>query len=381
VFVDLTVLESQSQFERLDYEIETLRSRRNDVRAEYETKSVMVFDGVAERGSKSDRRDGSGNAEPSERVRSLLMRNGVLLDEKDAKRGSDSTKEYGPSAFVADSRRIKPEREHNERTVLQLVSAGCPDVVARQREYRRRHDPTACDHCGGYVVVDTKNGYHVCDECGHVKSSMGVLTDGDVSFDKRGRYASNSEHTTFRTMSTYKPLNHFVEILSQLQGKRKIRAPEHIQLVCYHYCVRYGIKREDITEAVIRKCLRRYKSGNQFYKYAMEIACKLRGVPPPHMTDDQEATLVYMYPCAVRAYRGSPRYVRRAKDRVGRIKKTPNNQTGSYVLYKLCELCGFHEFLPYLRMSNSMATIRENDESWQHVCGVNRWKYIPTRLY
>ena len=70
----------------------------------------------------------------------------------------------------------------------------------------------------------------------------------------------------------------------QLQGKRKAKAPREVRENCRDFCVRNGVRRNDIDEGVVRKCLRRYQHGGQYYKYAMEIACELRGVPPPCMT-------------------------------------------------------------------------------------------------
>jgi hypothetical protein len=172
-----------------------------------------------------------------------------------------------------------------------------------------------------------------------------------------------------------------MELLYQLQGKRKSKAPPEVKQICKAYCARYGVEKGDINETIIRKCLKECEDGSQYYKYAMEIACELREVPPPCMSQTQEAILTSLYPKTVIAYKTSHRFLKRMSNRVGRIKETPNNMIGNYVLYKLCELCGFDEFLPFIRLSKNVDNINDNDESWRHVCEQNKWKFYRTKYY
>jgi hypothetical protein len=301
-------------------------------------------------------------------------------------------------------RKIKPSKKSDEHTVLDLLkskqhaskstikSSSSTDMhhILNPLDVRKqicRKDLLSssneiCSHCGGLYIIDTKNALYVCENCGFINkdanpNDMLVYTEIKGGNGKNG----NSTCEPLSGATTYKPSNHFDEIKAQLQGKRKARPPIYIQKICRDYCIRYRIKRKDIDEKTIRECLKRYRNGNQLYKYAMEISCILKGVPPPCMTSEQESILSYLYPRAVHAYKTSDIYIKRMENRVGRIKKTPNNQTGNYVLYKLCELCGFDGFLPYIRLSSDRECIRVNDETWKHVCNVNKWKYMETKFY
>lgn len=323
------------------------------------------------------------SVQPQQQVVPLSQQQLKLKDVAD--KDKKCTVVLAEDAFVekVHDRRIKHKRACDEHTVINLVAAKI--AKRRENEYANRRllpsqDDIVCKRCGGVCDADTVHACYVCSECGTVDPTMRV-SETDIFTN---RYMlSTAATSSFKAMrgSTYKPLGHFTEIMYQLQGKRKSKAPYHVKKVCRDYCIRYGIKRIDITEAIIRRCLKCYRNGSQYYKYAMEIACELRGIPPPYMTEAQESILTYLYPCTVHAYKTSKRYLDRKMNRVGRIKELPNNMLGNYVLYKLCELCGFAEFLPYIRLSKNVDNIRENDESWRHVCKQNKWKFYKTKYF
>ncbi|MDD5753505.1 MAG: hypothetical protein PHN45_01965 [Methylococcales bacterium] len=298
---------------------------------------------------------------------------------------SDKDKPETGTPEGTEDRRIKHKISYDEHTVHALlsresnVSIDISNAKVSPSSSVIRSGDVLCQNCGHVCDMDEQHAVYVCCSCGTVNEEHKVH-EGDMF--QSVNMMSTSKTCVFKTKaSTYKPLGHFMEIMYQLQGKRKSKAPYHVKNLCRQYCVSYGIKRNDINEKTIRNCLRRYRNGSQYYKYAMEIACELRGVPPPYMTETQESILTYLYPCTVHAYRSSKRYLTRKSNRVGRIKELPNNMIGNYVLYKLCELCGFTEFLPYIRLSKNVDNINENDESWKHVCEQNKWKFYKTKYY
>jgi len=325
----------------------------------------------------------------SEERRKRSQQHDIMRHHLKFKDASDKDKPDVPTQFDAEkerNRRIKYTLSDGERSISSVLAepVAAAAVVANSPLSERSRDvmpcdgDIVCDQCGYACDVDDLHGEYVCTHCSCVNQRL--VGEGDMRLS--GSMMSTAKTCVFKSKaSTYKPLGHFTEIMYQLQGKRKCKAPYHVKKACRDYCISYGIKRMDITETTIRKCLKQYKNGSQYYKYAMEIACDLQGVPPPCMTGDQEGILTYMYPYTVHAYKSSRRYLMRKSNRVGRIKKLPNNMVGNYVLYKLCELCGFTEFLPYIRLSKNVANITENDESWQHICKINNWKFFRTKIY
>jgi len=81
------------------------------------------------------------------------------------------------------------------------------------------------------------------------------------------------------------------------------------------------------------------------------------------------------------AYKTSPRYIARKKDKKNRkTRDEPNNMNYHYVYYKECEMLGYEEFLPYIPLPKSLANIDDNDQNgWKHACDLYGWCYTPTR--
>jgi hypothetical protein len=195
--------------------------------------------------------------------------------------------------------------------------------------------------------------------------------------------------TTMR-IGGYRPPNHFAEILSQFQGKRRASAPQDVVDKISSYCSRYNIQKNKITPRIVRMFLKQMqqelndpksKKYTDYYKQCPEIAHRLSGIPPPYMTPMQENRVAALFPLVVRAYKTSPRYIGRFHNHNNRKSRTePNNMNYYYVLYKLCQLLGYNEFLPYISLPKSIANVDDNDESgWKHICGVNGWSYTSTR--
>jgi hypothetical protein len=117
-----------------------------------------------------------------------------------------------------------------------------------------------------------------------------------------------------------------------------------------------------------------------------------------------------LFPKIIAAYKTSPRYLRRLHQRSlciaktsnhqrslshcdddvrysrkihapsNCVKKYPNNPNYLFAFYKICQLLGYDEFLPYIALPKGTDNIDDNDmEAWKHICNVNGWPYIPTR--
>ena len=234
-----------------------------------------------------------------------------------------------------------------------------------------------CLACANGIVVEhTRDGMICCDECGLIYSR--TVFAQDMSFDERAEHDPPPRQRSSRS-SGYRPPNHFAEIVAQLQGKRRSLAPRPVMEDVRRDIVRFKIISSKITATVVRTFLKRRRRSD-CYKYCTELAATLSGRPAPFMTPMQEEAVLNMFPLTVKAYRESPRYTKRKKNRVGRIKPEPNNMNYNYVFYKLCQLLGYNDLLPYIPLPKSENNIDDNDENgWRFVCEYNDWDYYPTR--
>jgi hypothetical protein len=202
---------------------------------------------------------------------------------------------------------------------------------------------------------------------------------------------------TRRRTGGYKPPTHFSEIVGRFQGARNSStAPEDVVERIKKYCKRY--KSNQIDPSVVRFFLKRMQQEEynryinskdpnnrlrrftDYYKHAPEIASNLSGIPPPYMTPMQEEKILSIFPLVVAGYVNTPRYKQRLANRAGRKKPHPNNANYHYVFYKIAQMLGYDEFLPYIPLPKSVENIDENDElNWKYICEQYGWQYIPTR--
>jgi len=263
---------------------------------------------------------------------------------------------------------------------------------------------------GGCVdmVVDKRSSSVVCSKCGYV-----------LHFDLE----NTAENYSYRNMPQrkrnggYRPPVHFLEVIVNLTATRQSSARDFDFILnkLGEMCDRYRIPRKARTTLIMRKFLKqldaeekdiirvavskkmtdaqavkeyarskskqgRYIRYTDYYKQCPEFAKRLSDVGPPIITGTQIDRIVAIFPLCVFAYRTSPRYLRKLANREGRKKDVPNNQSCFYLLYKICQLLDYVEFLPYIPLPKSNENIDDNDlYGWKHICGKYGWHYMPTR--
>lgn len=283
-------------------------------------------------------------------------------------------------------------RGDREKAVIKMDMA-IHEAIKPKEEPKEEGEGNYCKGGCKNLMYDNVSYVDICEDCGAIYDhrldcTVDNFAFGDVHFDMPRRRGGG-----------YKPPNHFAEILAQFQGKRRSCAPPHIVEMIGNHCKRYHIATHKITPGVVRSILKQKQQEEtatyrwakkkpdkafckytDYYKHTPEIAWKLSGIPPPYMTPSQQDKVIAQFPLAVAAYRTSPRYLMRKSNRNGRKKEEPNVLNYFYMLFKLCQLLGYEEFLPYIPLPKSLANIEDCDQNgWKHICAANHWAYIPTR--
>jgi hypothetical protein len=205
--------------------------------------------------------------------------------------------------------------------------------------------------------------------------------------------------TQTRKSAGYKPHIHFSEIIDRFQGGRHTSlASQEIVDKIMDYVKRYKYPLHKVDPSVVKFFLKRmqddenvslinkpnkqsnYKRFTDYYKYASEIAHRISGIPLPYMIPMQEEKILSLFMMVVNAYKFTPRYHNRLINRNNRRKINPNNPNYNYIFYKITQLLGYDEFLPYIPIPRNIDIIDDNDcKNWKYICEMYNWKYIPTR--
>lgn len=255
------------------------------------------------------------------------------------------------------------------------------------------------------IVDDTKECVQVCKDCGWIYGD--IRCDSENPLCSAPKYGEQID-VPRRRSGGYKPPTHFAEIVGHFQGNRSSLTPADIIEKIKWYCKRYHYKDHEITPQVARFFLRRMQQEENnrhanavhrdprdklrrftdYYKHAPEISYRLSGIPPPYMTPMQEDRVISLFPYVIAAYKTCPRYKTRLQKKKenpnerpnGKPDKTPNNPNYLLVFYKLCQLLGYNEFLPYIPLPKNTDNIDDNDEhAWKYICKKYNWQYIETR--
>jgi len=209
-----------------------------------------------------------------------------------------------------------------------------------------------CD-CGGELVQEEEAGRAICKKC--FKQQMYL-----VEFDKP-TYKEPPKEVSFYA---YKRINHFREILAQFQAKETTRIPDEVIDNIRNQIKKERITLEQLTNSKTKDILKNL-GYNKYYEHIPFIKDKL-GIKPPVMSPELEERLCGLF------YDIQRPYAKHCPD--GRV----NFLNYYYVLYKMCELLGETQFLPYFPMLKDRVKRIEQDEIWRKICEESDWEFIST---
>jgi hypothetical protein len=162
----------------------------------------------------------------------------------------------------------------------------------------------------------------------------------------------------------YKRINHFKEILAQFQGKETTQIPEEVIENIKLQIKKERIDLSQITNFKTKEILKKL-GYNKYYEHIPFIKDKL-GIKPPIMSPELEETL-----CNLFVELQSPYSKFCPDDRV-------NFLNYYYTAYKLCELLGEHQYLPFFPMLKDKEKRIEQDNIWKKICTDLDWEFINT---
>ncbi len=225
------------------------------------------------------------------------------------------------------------------------------ETFINMADFTINHDK--CQHCSGELISVEHEGVVICKKC---FKQFSTLIENE-----KPSYKEPPKEVCFYA---YKRINHFREILAQFQAKETTQIPEEIL-----NNIKNQIKKERITLSqmtnIRAKDILKKLGYNKYYEHIPFIKDKL-GIKPPIMTHELEDTLCNLFMEIQKPY----------------AKHCPNNRVNFlnyyYVLFKLCELLGEFQFLPYFPMLKDQWKKIEQDDIWKKICKELEWEFVFT---
>jgi ribosomal protein L37AE/L43A len=211
-----------------------------------------------------------------------------------------------------------------------------------------------CQFCRqGEMIPIESEGIMVCNKC---SKQVVFLIDNE-----KPSYKEPPKEACFYA---YKRINHFREILAQFQAKETTSIPEHVLENIKQQIKKERIEISQFTDKKAKEIMKKL-GFNKYYEHIPFIKDKL-GIKPPVMTPDLEERLCNLFMEIQGPY----------------AKFCPDDRVNFlnyyYTVYKLCELLGRYEFLPFFPMLKDREKRIEQDQIWKQICIEFDWEFIPT---
>jgi rubrerythrin len=247
--------------------------------------------------------------------------------------------------------RVNNNRGELYNRYLNIVENKPLSIVKTETEY-------ICTECNVAKILCSIESLLICPSCG----------DDQVYFDTgvQGLTYEQEVNTDTNVHFAYKRINHFRELLAQLQAKESADIPDEVI-----YNLRNEFKKEriintiDITQTKVKAYLKKLKY-NKYYENANQITNILTGKPPPQINDvlHEKLTLMFME-------------IQEPFERVC-PKDRKNFLSYNYVLYKLCEILNENDIKNFFPLLKSRQKLFAQDCIWKNICELKKWKYLPS---
>lgn len=183
-----------------------------------------------------------------------------------------------------------------------------------------------CQFCHqGEMIPIESEGIMVCNQC--AKQVVFLIDNEKPSYKEPPKEAC---------FYAYKRINHFREILAQFQAKETTCIPDNVLESIKQQIKKERIEISQFTDKKAKEIMKKL-GFNKYYEHIPFIKDKL-GIKPPVMTPDLEDRLCNLFMEIQGPY----------------AKFCPDDRVNFlnyyYTVYKLCELLGRREFLPFFPM-------------------------------
>ena len=242
--------------------------------------------------------------------------------------------------------------EHETSNLVQKYLSNIDDAFLDVNAFINPTD--VCQYCHkGELIPLEDEGILICNECSR---HIPYLIENE-----KPSYKEPPKEICFYA---YKRINHFKEIIAQFQGKETTQIPADVIENIKQQIKKERIELSKITNTKTKEILKKL-GYNKYYEHIPFIKDKL-GIKPPVMTPELEETLFNLFMELQSPY----------------SKFCPDNRVNFlnyyYTAYKLCELLGEAQYLPYFPMLKDREKRIDQDNIWKQICEELNWEFIPT---
>ncbi len=156
----------------------------------------------------------------------------------------------------------------------------------------------------------------------------------------------------------------------RVQAKETKKIPQPLLDRVIHECVAFNVKRAaDVDRRKVLRILKRIKQ-TKWNDHATKITFLINGIRPIQFTDAQQSILVNMFNDLLPSWH---KHVDK--------KRRSNFCSYGYTLYKLCQMKGWNEFLPYFPLLRGKVKLAQTDILWRTMMDELGWPFQNHGMY
>ena len=260
----------------------------------------------------------------------------------------------------------RPKKIRNGLDALSRKGPEQADITTRQRLYRELRTvldpsysskPTAsvsdeayCFDCRQFRELIDGDAVMVCQGCGTQRSI--AETAVRATSQEVGQSKSKSNE--------YQRFSHFCARLDDIQGMAKATVPDHVLELVRKEILRERMsdKLDLLEERDIKRYLRKHrkKGYDKYYDNCTQILYQITNKPPLQFTSEQKRNLEVLFMAIQEPFE------------LYKPEGSHNFAHYSTIIYRFCQLLGYNEFLPKLKLHKDEKVRKEHDALWFKIC-------------
>jgi len=214
-----------------------------------------------------------------------------------------------------------------------------------------------CQECKIFKLINYTSLTYFCPNCGN---------SNDITYEFEKNYTKNNNQCT--TIYPYKRINHFSEILNQMQAKENTHIPNHIyNSILSELKKRKIFNYENISLDDLNKILKKLHCDNKYREHRFYIINKLNNFQPIIISKTVEEEFKHMFKKIQIPYE---KY---------KSTKRKNFLNYYYVLNKFCHIKKIYDLLPYCKLPKNKDKIDEQDKIFRKICKDLNWNFVSSR--
>lgn len=233
------------------------------------------------------------------------------------------------------------------------------------------HTCDSCAHCGSKnSVLDEAEGDMCCLDCGtcwrHFDNTIKAV-------DYQEQVELGAEMYFLPKKTEYKRMQHFCDLLNQLQDKRDVRLDEDLLRDVKARISEDFPATHKPTLKTIRTVLKKIGVGYRQYENAQAILNKISKYDKKVLLEiphDVERRMKGMFMRVEHAWK-------RCDDASGAKASRKSFLSYSYVIKQLLRILGHKDLADRIPTIKSKARIRSHDEAWKSICKLCKFEFEP----